>query len=185
MLKTTSWSRSVFVTTLTACFLALLSACEQKVTQNTATGRSSDLSDVVLTGLDGSHTSLGAFRGKLVILNVWATWCEPCRRELPSLENLAKLLDPDRFVVLGVSVDDDEHPVREYLIDKNVTFARYLDRGGVSIIERLGITTFPDTFIIDRKGQLVSHVVGERIWHTPQMVEVLEAAYAGNNVSIE
>ena len=64
------------------------------------------LPPITLTGLNGTTTTLAAYRGKLVVLNAWATWCPPCRREMPSLERLSKMLDRERFAVLGVSVDE-------------------------------------------------------------------------------
>ena len=67
--------------------------------------------------LEGRAAVLAAERGKLVVLNVWATWCAACRKELPSLQRLSGDLDPRRFAVIGLSLDNDAHDVREYLID--------------------------------------------------------------------
>lgn len=90
------------------------------------------LPDIALTSLDGGSARLSDYRGKLVVLNLWATWCEPCRREMPNLQQLSNSLDPQRFAVVAVAADEDEHLLREYLLDKGVTFASYVDKGGRS-----------------------------------------------------
>jgi len=136
---------------------------------------------LVLTGLDGSKVSIDSFRGKFVILNIWATWCAPCRQELPSLERLSRILDPQRFVVAGLSVDDDVLQAREYLIDKGITFAGYIDQDMRISTDLLGIRIFPDTLLISPQGILLRRITGERVWDDPNVIKALEEAYNGRN----
>ncbi|NOY63207.1 MAG: TlpA family protein disulfide reductase [Gammaproteobacteria bacterium] len=134
---------------------------------------------IMLTGLDGSQTPLEQYRGKVVMLNVWATWCAPCRSELPSLEKLMGALDRERFAVLLMSVDDDELPVREYLIDRGVRLMSFIDKTMAIAQQQLAISAYPSTFLISRDGVLLRQIIGARQWHDPATIEMLEAAYDG------
>ena len=134
---------------------------------------------IVLTGLAGERVALDDYRGQVVLLNLWATWCEPCRREMPSLQALSDLLDAERFEVLGMAVDDDDHVVREYLIDKNIRFTSYIDHGRQIATETLGVTLFPYTLLIGRDGTLLRRIPGARHWDHPDVLILMEQAYDG------
>lgn len=135
--------------------------------------------EFVLTGLDGGTASPQAFRGKLLVLNVWATWCHPCRQEMPSLERLARSVDPRRMAVVGLSVDDDKRLVQEFVLQHHVTFPIFVD-ADMRIANRiLGIKAFPATFLIAPDGKLVGRISGERDWDSPAMMRLLEEAYRG------
>lgn len=129
--------------------------------------------DLPLVSLDGEVRQLSDFKGKLVILNVWATWCAPCRKELPSLESLAKLLGDQRFAVFGLSIDDDRLLVSEYLSDKGIRLPIYFMREGVLDYAALGVNVFPYTFVITADGKLAAVYAGERVWNSAEMVEEL------------
>src|SRR3569623_2809805 len=103
-----------------AVLLAATSGCAQHSapTDHLETGQ--PFPALYVSDLDGQAAGLAAERGKLVVLIVWATWCAACRKELPSLQRLSGDLDPRRFAVIGLSLDNDAHDVREYLIDKGV-----------------------------------------------------------------
>lgn len=133
-----------------------------------------------LTALDGGAASLADYRGKLVVLNIWATWCEPCRRELPNLQALSESLDPARFAVLGLAEDDDPHLVREYLNDKGVRFANYVDPGRALATEVLGVQVFPYTLLIAPDGTFIERVPGPREWQQPEVRQRLERAFRGD-----
>ncbi len=156
--------------------------CSQPATKKLVTGR--PFPDITLTHLDGTTRSMGAYRGKLVIFNVWATWCGPCRRELPSLDHLSKILDPARFAVVAMSVDTDPVPVHEYLLDKGISLTSYIDKGARIAEDVFGVRGFPDTFIIGPDGRLLAQVFGDRKWDDPQVIEALRAALTGKRLSI-
>ena len=168
----------------------LLWGCEAdtgvgKNTQASALTVGQVVPDIPLAGLDGSKTTLAAYRGKLVVLNAWATWCPPCRREMPSLERLSKALDTGHFAVLGVSVDEQERGVREYLNDKAVTFAAFIDKDLKVVRDTLGIKIYPTTLLIAPNGTLIGALVGPRDWDSPAMIQLLENAWQGKPVNID
>ena len=139
---------------------------------------------VMMLGIDGKEIPLAAYRGKLVVLNVWATWCPPCRKELPSLQRLSASLDNERFVIVGLSLDQDNVAVREYLHDKGVTYANFLDRNMGIAKNVLGMKAYPDTFFIGPNGILLGRVVGAIDWDNPQVIQALEAAYRGDGARL-
>lgn len=138
-----------------------------------------------LHATEAEPVPLGAFRGRLVVLNVWATWCPPCRRELPSLERLQDRLDSSRFAVLGLSVDEDADFAREYLLERGITFRNFIDLGGRDAQRLLGIRAYPMTFVISPEGVLLRSVAGERAWDSVEVVDALDAAREGDLVRLQ
>jgi thiol-disulfide isomerase/thioredoxin len=107
---------------------------------------------------------------KVLIINVWATWCPPpCRAEMPSLQTLAERLGGEHFKLVGLSVDKDEHLVREYLIENALHFPSFLDRNFHVVNGILGLRVFPSTFFIAPDGTLLSVIEGERDWNEPEL----------------
>jgi thiol-disulfide isomerase/thioredoxin len=161
---------------------ALAGCSESKPPDRLVTGQA--FPAVTMFGIDGKEVPLAAFRGKLVVLNVWATWCPPCRKELPSLQRLSRSLDDKRFVIIGLSLDQDNIAVREYLHDKGVTYANFLDRELRIAKHVLGMKAYPDTFLIGPDGTFLGRVVGAVQWDNPRMTQALEAAYRGDRESL-
>ena len=139
---------------------------------------------LTLVDIDGNKLPLSSLRGKLVVLNVWATWCPPCRKELPSLQRLSRSLDEGRFVIVGLSLDQDNVAVREYLHDRGVTYVNFLDRNLDIAKNVLGMKAYPDTFFIAPDGTLLGRVVGAIDWDNSRMMQALEAAYRGDSDSL-
>jgi thiol-disulfide isomerase/thioredoxin len=160
--------------------LAGLAACSQPAPPTDKLVVGEPLPDIALTSLDGGSARLSDYRGKLVVLNLWATWCEPCRREMPNLQQLSNSLDPQRFAVVAVAADEDEHLLREYLLDKGVTFASYVDKGGRISRDQLGVQLFPYTLLIAADGRLIQRYAGPREWQRAEVVELLQRAAAGD-----
>lgn len=124
----------------------------------------------------GKSLSIDSFRGRMLVLNVWAAWCPPCRREMPSLEALSKRLDAQRFAVVGVSTDDDALLAQEFLQQSGITFANFFDHNG-RIAKQFGLEVYPETFLIGPDGTLIQRVQGMRDWSTPEMIAFLEMTY--------
>lgn len=128
-----------------------------------------------LEALDGHTVSLESLRGKVVFLNVWATWCGPCREEMPSMETLYDdFKDNKDFVMLAVSQDTKGRSVVAPYVEKNgFHFAILLDPEN-KLSESYEMSGVPETFIIDRKGQIVAHHMGAFDWSRPDVKDALQ-----------
>jgi len=115
----------------------------------------------------GRPTSLADYRGRVILLNVWATWCPPCRVEMPSLQRLhRKLAGPD-FAVVSVSIDDgDSSGVMKFVRELGLGFDILQDKGG-SIQHIYQTTGVPESFVIDRDGVIIKKVIGAAEWDGP------------------
>ncbi len=122
------------------------------------------MADIQLTRLDGGVEHFNQWRGKTVVLNIWATWCVPCRREMPDLQKLSERFDPDHFRVVGLSIDDNPMIVKEYLRQSHITYANYIDLKKTMTKNVLGITGVPVTFIVDAKGIIRERLEGYVLW---------------------
>ena len=141
--------------------------------------------DLEVSDLKNRPLTLGMAEGKITVLNLWATWCAPCRHEMPSLDQLAGLLDDTRFRVVGLSVDDDDHLVREFLIERKIFFENYLDRDMRNANKLIGIRVFPSTFFIGGDGRLLKVVEGWRYWDTMESINEIKALAAPFNSTQE
>ena len=113
----------------------------------------------------GDTVSLrGAYKGHVVLVNLWATWCVPCRNEMPAMERLYKELGPKGFKIAAVSVDDgDVKDVLAFADEFGLTFDILHDGDG-SVQKAFQTIMFPESFLIDRNGVLVKKVIGEHPW---------------------
>ncbi|MBP0129224.1 MAG: TlpA family protein disulfide reductase [Nitrospira sp.] len=130
--------------------------------------------DFVLTDLNDKPQRLSEFRGKVVFLNFWATWCKPCREEMPSMEVLHKNFEKDGLVILGVSIDrvTTTKDIPPFTKGMNLTFPVLIDSWGKTDkpYKRMGV---PETFIIDRDGVIREIVIGPRDWTRLDSLEIL------------
>ena len=126
-----------------------------------------------LPALDGPPLQLGDFRGRVLVLNVWATWCAPCREEMPSLQRLSERFPPERLAVVGMTVDEDTNLAREFLIKYGIRFPVVSDPAGAVAEGLLGVVGYPDTFIVTPDGTLAERVTGGREWDGAEMVSLL------------
>jgi len=129
-----------------------------------------------VTDVEGARASIDAYRGRIVVLNLWATWCGPCRRELPSLDRLSLRLDATRFVVAGVAVDSDRIAVREYLLQSAIRFPNFVAADRREIEVALATRTLPQTLIIAADGSLIDRIEGARSWDSAAAIARIEAA---------
>lgn len=114
---------------------------------------------LALPDIDGKAVDLAAFRGRLVLVNFWATWCPPCRREFPSLSRVQKLFKPGELAVLAVNVGEDAETVFSFAGASEVTIL--LDRDSAAM-RRWPVKGLPTTFVVDKKGRLALRAVGGR-----------------------
>ncbi len=119
---------------------------------------------------NGKTITARDFGGKLLILNFWASWCEPCVQEVPSLETLSTVLGPRGLVVLGVSQDKDQNAYKNFIDRFRVSFLTARDPTA-DIQTKYGTTLIPESYLIDSKGRVVEKIVSATNWSSAQMIE--------------
>lgn len=129
--------------------------------------------DFSLATLDGKKMGPADFRGKVVFLNFWATWCPPCREEMPAMENLHRKMQGLPFQMLAVSIDKEgAATVAPFVRELGLTFPVLLDPEG-KVAKKYGLTGTPETFIINLDGKTAARVVGPRKWDEEQWLRAL------------
>ncbi|HSV56990.1 MAG TPA: TlpA disulfide reductase family protein [Magnetospirillaceae bacterium] len=119
----------------------------------------------------GARIGPGDLRGRVTLLNFWATWCPPCREEMPSIENLHAALKGDAFAVVAVSVREDPRTVEDFLRQNPYTFPIYLDPAGDAAANYV-TRGIPTTFILDKDARAIAAVVGARDFDSPEAVSL-------------
>ena len=127
---------------------------------------------LTLPDIDGRPVDLAAHRGRLVLVNFWATWCPPCRREFPSLSRVQKLFKPAELAVLAVNVGEDAETIFSFAGSSDI--ALLLDRDSAAM-RRWPVKGLPTTFIVDRQGRLALRAVGGRDFDNAAIVAQLRA----------
>ena len=127
-----------------------------------------------LRDLSGNTIDVSEFKGKTIFLNIWATWCGPCRVEMPSIQNLYSKVNQDNIVFVMLSVDrrEDLEKVKNFVNEKNYSFPVYTPVGALP--EQLQVRSIPTTFVINPDGKIVSHETGAANYDTPDFREFLE-----------
>jgi peroxiredoxin len=115
-----------------------------------------------ITTIDGQHLTLDDLKGKVVLLDFWATWCEPCREALPHVRDIAKKFQEQPLVILSVSLDDNEEKWKEFIAKNGMTWLNYRDGGFTGpVAKRFGVEAIPHTFTIDADGVLQDEHIGD------------------------
>jgi peroxiredoxin len=134
--------------------------------------------DFTLKDLQGNAVTLSEFKGKVVFLNFWATWCPPCRVEMPSMERLYEVYGDRGFVMLAVNVEQAAEPVLAFLKENPHAFPILLDPD--ARVQRLyGVYRFPETFLIDQDGTVVEHYLGARDWSSVDFLAKIKSMLEG------
>ena len=129
--------------------------------------------DFNLLDLTGKRVILSGLKGKIVFLNFWATWCSPCREEMPSMQKLyARFKDKD-FAMVAVSLNEPASAVKKFFKDYNLTFTALLDSDG-ELMSPYGIRGIPNTFIIDRDGTIIGKAFGPRKWDDQKAIALFD-----------
>lgn len=128
--------------------------------------------DFSLPALDGGEVSLSDHRGSVVILNFWATWCPPCREELPSMVRLQNELRDEPFTILAVSVREQPETVLSFLEETGFELPVLLDESGNTGVE-YGVRGIPTSYVVDTGGRVLAMLVGAREWDDPEVVALM------------
>lgn len=160
-----------------ACLFLSLTACSKSDApkKSTVAAEKSPAPDVSVISLaNGSALKLSDLRGKVVLLNFWATWCPPCREEIPSMMKLNSFMTGKPFQMVAISVDEGgRKDIESFFKESGFSLPTYLDESGAST-KSYGITGVPESFIIDKQGVLVKKIIGGYAWDSPETVLFLE-----------
>ncbi len=129
---------------------------------------------LVLKDMDGNVHRLSDYRGHPVIVNFWATWCPPCRAELPSMNRAWQALQKDGVVMLAVNVGEDEDTIFAFNADYPIDFPILLDRDSKAI-DTWSVLGLPTTFVVDAQGRLAYRAVGGRRWDSDRLLYMVRA----------
>ncbi len=139
-----------------------------------------NLREATLQGLNGPERKLSGFRGKPLLINVWASWCEPCRQEMASLERLA-WRDPS-FNVIGISTDDDPAAAKAWLKRSNASISHFIDRA-LLLEHMLGASRLPVTLLVDANGRLLARIYGARQWDSRENIALISKTFGSRKIS--
>jgi thiol-disulfide isomerase/thioredoxin len=131
------------------------------------------LRDATLRGLNGPSRQLNAFRGRPLIINVWASWCGPCRQEMASLERLAWRDGEQYFAIIGISTDDYADQAQRLLKNANSTISQFIDTD-LQMENMLGASRLPLTVLVDANGRILEKVYGARQWDGADALRLID-----------
>ncbi|MDR2536285.1 MAG: TlpA family protein disulfide reductase [Treponema sp.] len=129
--------------------------------------------DFSLPLADGNTVTLSSLKGNVVFLNFWATWCPPCREEMPSMEALYQRFKNRGLAILSVDIQENPRQVNGFMKKFGLTFPAALDASG-SVSSKYRVRGIPATFILDRNGAVIISVVGGIDWSNPEMISAFE-----------
>ncbi len=162
-------------------------------------GPGSDVPNFSVFDLDGTPKTLDDFRGKVLLVNIWATWCPPCREEIPSMQRLYQVIGDDGFEILAISVDAPfgetdafgrvGGDLQTYADSLGLTFTILHDPSGrvqqtfqttgVRVQQSFQTTGVPESFVVDRRGVIYKEVAGATAWDAPQNIELIRRLLGG------
>jgi thiol-disulfide isomerase/thioredoxin len=159
-----------------ACLLVIGCSTKKESVQSVAVVKEkSPAPDVTVTSLKNVSLKLSDLKGKVVLLNFWATWCPPCREEIPSMMKLNSAMAGKPFQMVAVSVDEGGVPaIESFFKESAYNLPAYTDPDG-NAAKTYGVTGVPETFVIDKNGILVKKVIGPLAWDSAETVSFLDS----------
>jgi peroxiredoxin len=134
--------------------------------------------EFALADIDGVIHRLSDYRGQVVIVNFWATWCPPCREEMPSMQRAWEQIQDEAMVILAIDVGEDADTIFTFTADYPVEFPLLLDLDS-RVIQEWPVRGLPTTFIVDPQGRIAYRAIGTRDWEDPALLETLRALHDG------
>ena len=153
---------------LAGCLALFITACGEKPVATVG----KPAPDFDTLDLDGKVWSLSKLKGKVVFVNFWATWCSPCREEMPSMQRLYTKLPKDKFEMIALFNNDKKPAVRKFVSQLGLTFPILSDEHNFAGT-KYGLTGLPETFIVDKQGVIREKIIGPAKWDSPENVEML------------
>lgn len=158
------------------CVLLAVVACSKQPGSGAKPTENKPAPSIRVISLDDTQLSLDSLKGKVVLLNFWATWCPPCREEIPSMMKLNTFMAGKPFQMVCVSVDEGgKKAVTEFFKNTGFSLPVYFDPDPTGLAAKTyGITGVPETFVIDKNGIIVKKVIGGLDWSSPEVIAFLE-----------
>jgi len=130
--------------------------------------------DFDLLDIDGNSHRLSSYRGKVLIINFWATWCPPCRAEMPSMQRAWEVLQKEGIMMLAINVGEDEDTISQFTANYPVEFPLLMDRDS-SVVTKWPVRGLPTTFVVDPEGRLTYRAIGGRDWDDEELLGLIRA----------
>jgi thiol-disulfide isomerase/thioredoxin len=159
---------------LLLCVVGLFPPASAKTPGEVEVGET--LREASILGLNGPSRKLSEFRGRPLIINVWASWCGPCRQEMASLERLAWRDGAGQFTVIGISTDDYPEAAKAFLKGSNATISHFID-SKLLMENMLGATRLPLTVLVDANGRVLDKIYGAKQWDGPEASRLIGKAF--------
>jgi len=168
--------RIVICCLILSAALMLITGCKKKEEPAVAAGvqEKKPAPEITVNSLKNVPLKLSSLKGKVVLLNFWATWCPPCREEIPSMMKLNSAMAGKPFQMVSVSIDEGGVPdIEAFFKTSGYSLPTYTDQGGEAA-KTYGITGVPESFLIDKNGILVKKVIGPLAWDSPETIAFIE-----------
>jgi peroxiredoxin len=133
--------------------------------------------DFTLSDTDGNKYTLSDYRGKVVIVNFWTTWCPPCREEMPAMQRSWEIIQNENMVMLGINLGEDEDTIFEFTASYPVDFPLLMDLDS-SVTSDWPVMGLPTTYIVDPEGNIAYRAIGGRAWDAPEILDRMRALFS-------
>lgn len=130
------------------------------------------ITDANFMSVNGKNSKLSDYKGKIIMLNLWATWCPPCRAEMPSMEKLHNNFKNKDFVIIAVSQGEDIETVKKFLNNNNYSFPLFIDKNN-EIAHVYSTGSIPTTYLIDKEGYFIARFIGGRDWYSKESIDLI------------
>jgi thiol-disulfide isomerase/thioredoxin len=164
----------LILSALLLCAVGVMAEAHAKTPGEVGIGEA--VREATLQGLNGPSRKLSEFHGRPLIINVWASWCGPCREEMASLERLAWIELARHFSIIGISTDDDPAQAGAWLKKSNATISQFVDTR-LQMENMLGASRLPLTVLVGADGRVVDKIYGAREWDSPESLRLIRKAF--------
>ncbi|MBF0193074.1 MAG: TlpA family protein disulfide reductase [Magnetococcales bacterium] len=153
------------------CFIFLTDASSRPILHPIAKPKKAP--DLMLTDIDGKHHDITNYRGKVVLVNFWATWCPPCRSEMPSMQRVWDKFKDKGFVILAVDVGEKADDIIPFAMEYDLEFPIVLDNNDKTA-RAWKVRGMPTSFLVDKQGNIVYQALGGREWDDVKIIEIIQ-----------